>query len=427
MLRLRSRYLVAVAIALFVVFRLWAYPSPDPWLPGPGQQHDHPQHSQPNGQPTAQQPSVLPVNSTLGFGRIYVVSKEDSPRRHSLLQAANVTELDFTIPIQPNWTESDLEGHTKIGRGSLLAWLGHLHSLREFLDSGAETALILEDDVDWDIRLRSLQAPLVASAVRTLLASTTPVSSLPSTPSTADFSTDVVADPAIDADADADANATRYPYGDPAAWDLLYLGHCGDYWHPIDVGFKDGHVRPSDLAARPHISFNDASLPDPKNLHPWTASLLENLGVAPHTRLVHKSVFPLCTFAYAVTRTSARRLLKELSLDGRGEDEPMAYDVAILISCRDSDDMRCYSVNPELFHHLPGKSMISGIDNHTNIPPVDDTGREQAELRHETPNINCGFWNGAFTFQNGDSRRLARLREEVGRKGRCLKSGRDLP
>ncbi len=29
-----------------------------------------------------------------------------------------------------------------------------------FLESGLETALILEDDVDWDIRLRSVQIPL---------------------------------------------------------------------------------------------------------------------------------------------------------------------------------------------------------------------------------------------------------------------------
>lgn len=75
-------------------------------------------------------------NSTLGFGRIYVVSQQDSPRRNSIIQAANVTELDLDIPTQPIWTEEDednfrLARDSTIGKGSLLAWLGHLHVLHQ--------------------------------------------------------------------------------------------------------------------------------------------------------------------------------------------------------------------------------------------------------------------------------------------------------
>ncbi|KAK3369941.1 hypothetical protein B0H63DRAFT_304532 [Podospora didyma] len=393
---LRARHLVVVVILVFLVCRLWIYPPPlsHSWLSLPGNR----------------KAAVVPTNSTLGFGRIYVISKEDSPRRPGLLQAANVTELDLTIPVQPTWTKVDLEGHDGIGRGSVLAWLGHLHSLRQFVESGVETALFFEDDVDWDIRLRSMQAPLVATAVRTLLA--------PKPDPTGSLNTD--------AHPNSRSDPKRYPYGDPAAWDLLYLGHCGDYWHSTGDGFEKGHVKPEDLTARPHISFNDSSVPDPNNLHPWTASLLENLGVPPRTRLVHSSVFPLCTFAYAVTRDAAKHMLKHLSLEARADDV-VAYDVAILHQCRSSSGLRCWTINPELFHHMPGKSMISGIDNHSNIPPVDATGREQAEIRHESPNIDCGFWSGAFSFKPNDKRRLNHLRREVGRKGRCLKPGRDLP
>lgn len=270
-----------------------------------------------------------------------------------------------------------------------------------FIASGAETALVLEDDVDWDIHLRSLQAPLVATAVRALL------------------SPDL--HPATDLFPTPEAAAQRYPYGSPAHWDLLYLGHCGDYFHGMDRGFEDGHVHPSDLAREEHISFNDSSLPAPDDLHPWTASLLRNLGVPPHTRLVHRSVFPLCTFAYAVTRSSARRMVEDLvSLE---EEAHTAYDVAILISCRDKG-LKCYTVNPELFHHVPGKSMIGGVDNNTHLPPVDAMAQKQVELRHETPNIGCGFWGGGFAFPDGDDRQLEYLRTEVGRKGNCLKKGR---
>lgn len=80
------------------------------------------------------QPVKLPANSTLGFGAVVVVSKEGSERRHALLQAANVTDIDLTIPEQPQWTEGDVQrfinGQDKVQRGSILAWLGHHNALR---------------------------------------------------------------------------------------------------------------------------------------------------------------------------------------------------------------------------------------------------------------------------------------------------------
>ncbi|RDA84131.1 hypothetical protein CP532_0111 [Ophiocordyceps camponoti-leonardi (nom. inval.)] len=337
-------------------------------------------------------------NSTLGFGRIYVVSQQSSPRRNSIIQAANVTELTLTIPLQPIWTDEDERNFrlpkdsSTIQRGSLRAWLGHLHALQQFLDSGAETALFLEDDVDWDIRLRTVQAPLVSAAARRLLSS-----------------------PPVD--------DRRYPYGHPDRWDLIYLGHCGDYWHGMDIEFVDGHVKPSDLASTPHAAFADPSMSSSsEHLHPFTASLFKNLGVGPQTRLFHRSVFPLCTFGYALSRAGALRLLhlgkKEPSTSGH-----KAYDVLILLSCRDYG-LRCWTVNPELFHHMPGPSIIDLQQGNTELPPVDRAAKDQIQDRGETPNIDCGFWDGAFRFNEGDATRLDWLRREVGRKGRCLKKGR---
>ncbi|EOD44296.1 glycosyltransferase family 25 protein [Neofusicoccum parvum] len=338
------------------------------------------------------------TNATLGFGRIYAVSKEGSPRRKGLIHNANVTEIDITIPAQPRWTLEDEENfrlpvNSTLGRGSLLAWLGHLHALKEFMTSGAETALIIEDDVDWDIRLKSQQIPLVASAFRALL---------------------------------PDAKYPAYPYGHPKNWDLLYMGHCGDYWHGMDVGFEKGHVVPENLTATPHIAFHDESLPDFDNLHPWTTSLLANLNVTERMRLVHRSRFPLCTFAYAVTRHSANRLLTELAGSESSRPGDHAYDITILRGCI-SDGLRCWSINPELFHHVPGDSIIAGIE-HTpeRIPPVDESGWDQMQMRGETTNIDCGFWSGSFDFKDDDVNRLNWLRQEVGRKGRCIKPGREL-
>lgn len=79
-------------------------------------------------------PVKMPANRTLGFGAVVVVSSNGSDRRHSLVQAANVTDFDLTIPQQPDWTEGDVQrfinGQDNVQRGSILAWLGHHNALR---------------------------------------------------------------------------------------------------------------------------------------------------------------------------------------------------------------------------------------------------------------------------------------------------------
>lgn len=78
---------------------------------------------------------------------------------------------------------------------------------------------------------------------------------------------------------------------------------------------------------------------------------------------------------------------------------------------------------------MPGDSEIALEDTKNNkktgIPPVDFVGAEQVMHRKETSNIGCGFWGGNFRFDPEDKDRLKFLQEEVGRKGKCLKEGRD--
>jgi len=88
----------------------------------------------------------LPANRTLGFGAIVAVSTEDSKRRNSLLQAANITDIDITIPQQPEWTENDVErfrnGETKnVQHGSILAWMGHRFALQWQASTSASAAI----------------------------------------------------------------------------------------------------------------------------------------------------------------------------------------------------------------------------------------------------------------------------------------------
>jgi hypothetical protein len=87
-----------------------------------------------------QQPpsSPIPANSTLGFGAILAISHTSSPRRESLLWAANLTDMEIVIPQQKEWQVSDVEGlkakeGSSLSTGSAKAWLGHLEALRWYV------------------------------------------------------------------------------------------------------------------------------------------------------------------------------------------------------------------------------------------------------------------------------------------------------
>jgi len=300
--------------------------------------------------------SILPwkhdhhaANSTLGFGGIYAVSRRGSPRRQSLLSAGTLSGLDITLPVQPIWADEDIARirapeNSFLDRGSALAWLGHRNALEKFLKSTDDTALIMEDDVDWDTRLRTQQIPQTAYAIRELLGS-----------------------------------HDGY-YGRTDLWDIIWLGHCGDYFDAT----KGSEI--------PVIkSYNDPAMPDLEELHPWTRGFLEEIG-ANHNqqRLVHASVQPLCTFAYAITRKAAEKVLNELTVrePSRDSESPCkAYDVRLLEGCRD-EGMRCISVNPELFHHSGLGSEIAQVSDERPIENQETSSHERL-VESPTTNIRC--------------------------------------
>lgn len=288
------------------------------------------------------------ANATLGFGAIYVVSRPDSPRRHALRNAASLTSLDITIPIQPIWTDSDITSiqaseNSSIDKGSVLAWLGHRNALQTFLRSNDNTALIMEDDVDWDVRLRQDQIPQTAYAIRELLAS-----------------------------------HTAGYYGNTNDWDIIWLGHCGDFFD-ASQGSALSIIK----------SYHDSAMPDLENLHPWTRDFMRGIGASQNKqRLVHESVSPLCTFAYAITRIAAERVLTEFTISepARDPEHPCkAYDVRLLEGCRD-EGLRCITVNPELFHHSSMVSEIARVSNGDTLM-VEESSQEFVEA--PTNNIRC--------------------------------------
>ncbi|KAF2702986.1 glycosyltransferase family 25 protein, partial [Pleomassaria siparia CBS 279.74] len=353
---------------------------------------------------------LVAANSTLGFGAILAVSHETSPRRASLVYAANLTGLDIAIPAQPKWTDEDVQtfmvgeeeergSKSRISRGSALAWMGHLNALRWFLSTDLQTALILEDDVDFSIHVRREQAPLAAAAVRMLLSKP------------------------------EGSGSARRQYGrhdaDPdywsstSNWELLHLGHCSDM------------LPPPLLSSTAHLAYHDDTVLPQASLSKQPQSLLSTLGAPEATRLVHRSYWPLCTFGYAVTRASASRILSTFGSEGSGGKEGekqtgcVAFDVRILEACRDRD-WKCYTVVPELFHHMAAKSEIKVVNDGVEDQKKRDNGGER---RKRTENIACGARQPGFAVGMGGGRsgeeverdeETARWLMEVIGRGECL-------
>lgn len=372
------------------------------------------------------------------FGAILAVSRANSPRGPDLEFAANITSLAITVPSQPQWTEADVQrfrtpgGASRISRGSALAWLGHLHALREFLASPLETALIIEDDVDWDVHLRTVQVPLAARAYRQYSRSILP------RPSSGNSTSPVAK---AEDEEDEDSSAGDHYWGDLSTWEIMYLGHCGDFF-PAET-----------FPSTPHLTFRDDTLPPASRLFSRTAAFLKSVGVPQRQRVLHASRWPLCTFGYAVTRASAQRLLDTYGTEGKGGC--VAYDVRVLEACRD-DGWACTTVTPELFHHVTAQSLISSIDRPAGTPPQqqqqqqqqapaggslgaeaakkhaeeeadreaarDDYDRRTGSVRvkptPETQNIACGARSAGFRTRDPEVR--AFLREEVGERGNCI-------
>jgi hypothetical protein len=199
-----------------------------------------------------------------------------------------------------------------------------LHSI---VEQNTTTALILEDDIDWDIRLKSqLQTFALASRIhlQPLAGGNPPLSARyrpqPGTTSTAE-----------DLKSPAHRNAVSIhaappydrplvsPYGDD--WDVLWLGHCGADFpaHPpaLPRARGPGTGRPAQQSLLRATIPADATVPAPAHLKPHPFALRDRLAAdfPPHTRVVHAAAGNTCTLAYAVSQRGARRLLQRFGLE----------------------------------------------------------------------------------------------------------------
>ncbi|MCJ1385904.1 hypothetical protein MMC17_009028 [Xylographa soralifera] len=278
-------------------------------------------------------------NATLGFQAIVSVSAENRNDAHAwrqdgLIKAANRTGLVIHIPRQKDVTfkelkdlrdgKADGDGRTDKdsphpNEGQALAWLAHINILNNIIESSTTTALIIEDDADWDTAIRSETIP-IASAVRSLT--------------------------------NASSSSDIYPYG--TDWDVLWLGHCGDIYStasPSSIQFSDPTVLPTNALRNVWIGTTYEAFPN-------------------HTRNVHYVGGPMCTFAYAVTLHGAKKLKQWASTTGE------AFDVKMHRGCVDGA-LNCLTATPEVMHH----QRMLGAQSLSNDETVRDYGIEGAEQR----------------------------------------------
>ncbi|KAL8765674.1 MAG: hypothetical protein Q9209_007312 [Squamulea sp. 1 TL-2023] len=158
-----------------------------------------------------------------------------------------------------------------------------------------QTALVLEDDTDWDVSFKDQLAEFATGARYISGTTTTP----------------------------------RSPYGDD--WDLLWLGHCSAQQHPLDE--------------RRFVIENDESVPPMAHRANFNAvPNLNGLGYDNSTRIVFRANNGVCLYSYALSYRGAQKVLRWQN--NVKKFEPI--DIGIGYQCRDDANFKCIAVFPQM-------------------------------------------------------------------------------
>ena len=169
------------------------------------------------------------------------------------------------------------------------------------------TALILESDADWDLRIKEVMAPL-ATGIRTLV----------DWPFTAAHH---LASPLVQ------------PYGD--TWDIIWIGHCGSN--------RDGNVRA--------YTWNDTTVPPENREFVFDIGLTGEQHV-PGTRSVYQFGRTTCSTGYAVSHEGAKKLVEYFKNTNEN------VDLQLSGVCARRVDMTCLGVWPQVVTAADTKSNI---------------------------------------------------------------------
>lgn len=202
--------------------------------------------------------------------------------------------------------------------GELGCLMSHVRTWRKMIHENISSALIMESDVDWDMRIKDSMVGL-GEGVKA-------IADWPFEP------------PQKSQDPKHPRNfgkemQTHSPYGDK--WDLVWMGHCGSS--------ADGNGR--------IFAWNDTSAPDEE--HAW--SFAERPGEGhrpPGSRIVFQMRKTVCTTAYMISNQGAHKFEKVF----REANSPI--DLKIWSDCEHNPELSCLGVWPQIISMAESKTNI---------------------------------------------------------------------
>jgi GR25 family glycosyltransferase involved in LPS biosynthesis len=224
-------------------------------------------------------------NRTLGFQKVFAINLPSrTDKRDISTLASSLSEFDITwFPgvlfadldnkaIPTGWDED--RGLKPYKEPLIGSWRAHMNVLDHIVENSIQTALIMEDDADWDVALKEQLSYFAVGASALQSERRTTQKPMPYT-----------------------AALAASPYG--PNWDILWLGH---------------HKTGPDNSRQPiYVLTNDITVPPVSARHAkWRQSHIPAEAVAQNTRLILRTRYGTGTFAYAVTLNSARKLLASL-------------------------------------------------------------------------------------------------------------------
>jgi hypothetical protein len=285
------------------------------------------------------------ANGTLGFGAIFALGLPDrTDKRDAMELSAALTGLKLT------WSDGVLGNlmnpkaippvHTEDTAGWLGmkldaevgCWRGHMNILQKVVKEGLGSALILEDDADWDVRIVQ-QMQQFAVATKEVLAQKPPSTN--------------PARPHIDS-----------PYGDE--WDLFWVGHVGG-WPP--AAREPFAIISGDDTVPPPFDNERLTRSIPKDAKPCVGPCLQA-----DQRIVQEAGSPVCTVGYAVSQQGARKMMARLGASSLA-DVDAQIDPEMTEMCRGSrhpagsggmEHIRCLVPSPAYIKPHKARGPVAG-------------------------------------------------------------------
>ncbi|KAJ5134850.1 hypothetical protein N7526_006215, partial [Penicillium atrosanguineum] len=288
-----GRQLLILLGALALIYRFWPLPPSQITITQPP--HDWVW----DGIPIIQ-------NQTLGFGKVFAINLPNRPdKRDNLVLGSSVCnfQVEFIDGVTPdaipsktypyNWNLDHTVSEYACRRA-------HLNGIRRIVEQGLGSGVIIEDDADWDLNIKT-QLQSFALAIRGLQGTTN--------------------------------SPTSSPYGDD--WDILWFGHCG-------------------LECKTNLPYyesaDDPTVPEARHFLPYWREP-PPVDRPDRSRMVCTAKDAACTSFYAVSYRGAQKLLAALSVNPSGLAEEIdigaQIDVALGRMCGHGY-LRCFAPYPAI-------------------------------------------------------------------------------